>query len=155
MAEILANTYPDIFSAVGIHSGLPYCAARSVPGAFAVMRHGNKSTAPAAPLATMNSRKIIFHGKADRTVHISNGHALFERAHHQGNDAAIHVTDELSKDKSVQKSSVLNKNGQAVAEYWVVNNGSHTWFGGSNKGSYTSSRGPDASREMIRFFLQS
>ena len=80
MAEILAETYPDVFDAVGIHSGLPYKSAADVPSAFAAMK-GTAAFDP-TPLAPSGrpGRKIIVHGLADRTVNASTASAFLMRS---------------------------------------------------------------------------
>ena len=71
MAAILAATYPDLFAAAGIHSGLPHGAASDAGSAFNAMRNGVGGDAAAAAAAEV--RMIVFHGEADRTVHPANG----------------------------------------------------------------------------------
>jgi poly(hydroxyalkanoate) depolymerase family esterase len=146
MAAILATEYPDLFAAAGVHSGLPPGAAHDMPSAFAAMKQGPQRAAARAAAAVP---MIVFHGDRDDTVHPRNGEQLVpppagadtERGRATGGRAyvrTVHRDDE----------------GKSVAEHWVVQGMGHAWSGGSPAGSYTEPRGPDASREMLRFFAQ-
>ncbi|PYI88761.1 MAG: hypothetical protein DME26_02845, partial [Verrucomicrobia bacterium] len=80
MAVILGRTYPDLFAAVGVHSGLPYGIAHDLPSAFAAMNRGSAIDAGCPqegglqpPFALPAIPTIVFHGYRDTTVHPSNG----------------------------------------------------------------------------------
>ena len=153
MAEILAQTYPDVFEAVGIHSGLPYKSAGDVPSAFAAM-NGSAPFNP-APLATSDrhSRRIIVHGMADHTVNSVNGERLLDEAE-RGEPALTRSDLDWSIEGGrVSRRALKDADGQPVAEQWLVEGGRHAWFGGDPRGSYTQAVGLDASRVMVRFFL--
>lgn len=149
-AAILATTHPDLFAAIGVHSGLACGSARDVPSAFAAMRgDGAGAAGPthAVPL-------IVFHGDGDRTVHAANG----ARVAAQGQpdpEARTSVIEGRTPDGVAYTRTVrTDASGRAVAEHWVLHGAGHAWSGGSPAGSFTDPRGPDASREMIRFFLR-
>lgn len=146
MAAILGDTYPDIFAAIGIHSGLAPAAANDLPTAFAAMR----GEAPAARKARSRPvRSIVFHGTADTTVVPSNADAVITAA--LGEAVSVEIVD-----TSVTGATVtLHRDpaGVTLAENWTLPGIGHAWSGGSPDGSYTDPTGPDASSEMLRFFM--
>jgi poly(hydroxyalkanoate) depolymerase family esterase len=153
MAEVLAATYPDVFEAVGIHSGLPYKSAADVPSAFAAMK-GTAAFDP-APLAASGRhvRKIIFHGLADSTVNPVNGEHIFDEVERGETSLARSDLDWPIEGGRVSRTAVKDSDGRPVAEQWLVEGGGHAWFGGDPRGSFTQTVGLDASRVMVRFFL--
>ncbi len=148
MAAILGDTYPDLFAAVGVHSGLATGLATDLPSALGAMKGGGfKTRAVASGMPT-----IVFHGDADRTVHASNGDQVIAASTGAGGHVAaeeIQTPGGRSATRRVHRSA----DGQVLAEHWLVHGAPHAWSGGSGKGSYTDTRGPDASAEMMRFFL--
>ena len=153
MAEILAETYPDVFDAVGIHSGLPYKSAGDVPSAFAAMK-GTAAFDP-APLGPSNRhcRKIIFHGLADGTVVPINGERILNEAERAETSLTRSDLDWPIEGGRVSRTVLKDADGQPAAEQWLVEGGGHAWFGGDPRGSFTQTVGLDASRVMVRFFL--
>jgi poly(hydroxyalkanoate) depolymerase family esterase len=167
MAAVMGTTYPDLYAALGIHSGLPYQAARDMASAFAAMR-GDRSTpvkrksrrdAPARGVPT-----IVFHGDKDTTVHPSNGDELIVHAAAASMEAkardnayAEHVTSVEHGDvagRAYTRTTHRDSAGKPVLEQWLVHGAAHAWSGGSADGSFADPKGPDASREMLRFFLE-
>lgn len=150
MAEVLAETHPTIFSAVGLHSGLPYRAAHDVMSAFAAMKGTGR---PVQGDMGRGVRKFIVHGTADATVHPSNSVALFERMVARYPGAAILISDLRSGNRTGSRQTLTAASGEALAEHLVIEGAGHAWSGGTREGTYTDESGPDASREMITFFL--
>jgi poly(hydroxyalkanoate) depolymerase family esterase len=72
MAAVMSAAYPDLFAAVGIHSGLPVGSAHDVASAFAAMRGAPPMPASGAAAGRIVPA-IVFHGDRDATVHPSNG----------------------------------------------------------------------------------
>lgn len=152
MAAVLAAAYPDLFAAAGIHSGLPYGAASDAGSAFNVMRNGVGGDAAAA--AAPDVRMIVFHGDADRTVHPSNGANIAAGARAKVKPAVEKTRLGRSDGGASYKRTVIaDRRGAARVEHWTVEGLGHAWSGGHPDGSYTDPNGPDASREMLRFFL--
>ncbi len=155
MADILGRCYPDLFAAVGVHSGLPSGAADDVMSALAAMRSG--TDAAPAPLANgAMPPVIVFHGDADATVHPRNGISVVSAARglRHGLDPAPHTTQGSSgQGQRYTQTVYVNPEGQHTVEHWLLHGAGHAWSGGSADGSFTDPRGADASAEMLRFFM--
>ena len=148
MAAILGARYPDLISGVAVHSGLAVGVAHDMPSAFAAMNHG-ANTAPSLNFATP---MIVFHGDADATVHSRNGQQV---VHQAINSRALQRTVRRGQAGQRQYTrTVFAQSDDAVAiEYWVLHGAGHAWSGGKISGSFTDPKGPNASAEIVRFFL--
>ena len=157
MAVILGQTHPELFAAVGAHSGLPYGSAHDIPSALAVMKGGRRVTV-ASPLAQVVPT-IVFHGDHDHTVQHRNGSLIVQQAidaFAAKAAAPLEATTDRGTSpggRSYSRTVHADAQGQACIESWTVHGAGHAWSGGSASGSYTDGAGPDASAEMLRFFL--
>ncbi|MDP3615912.1 MAG: PHB depolymerase family esterase, partial [Rubrivivax sp.] len=169
MAVILGETHPELFAGVGAHSGLPYGSAHDVPSALAAMKGGRGKAGQVSGLAGTASGKrggltrpvptIVFHGDRDHTVQHSNGTEIARQA------SAAYATQGVQKlqvdtqrntaagGRSVSRTVHTDAAGQAHIECWTLHGAGHAWSGGSPEGTHTDTKGPDASAEMVRFFL--
>ena len=155
-AAVMAGTYPDLYAAVGVHSGLAHGAATDMPSAFAAMRSGGNVDLPARRAGRMVPT-IVFHGDQDSTVHPRNGDQVIAQARASGpaglQPTATVVRGQAPGGRSFSRTLHANPDGRPVLEQWVIHGAGHAWAGGSPAGSYTDPQGPDAGREMLRFFL--
>ena len=162
MAAVLARAYPDLFAAVGVHSGLPCDSAHDVMSALAVMKSGVATERPLGRACTMPTAEaprpvptIVFHGDRDATVHPRNGEQLVARLLHA--DAGTSPTIELgvcAQGRRFTRTVHRDAQGVARAEHWQVHGAGHAWSGGDPGGSFADPSGPDATLEMLRFFSQ-
>jgi poly(3-hydroxybutyrate) depolymerase len=165
MAVILGVVYPELYAAVGAHSGLPYAAAHDVPSAFSAMKNGAPQAgaplkfAPPRPVraqVTQSVPTIVFHGDADKTVTPSNGAAIVKAMIAVADQQTLRVSKHQGASPSgrtYERTVYANATGDAIVEHWVLHGADHAWSGGSSSGSYTEPAGPDASAEMVRFFF--
>lgn len=151
MAAIMGTLYPELYAAVGVHSGLPFAAAHDLPSAIAAMQ-GELKRRDQAERAGRAQPIIVFHGDRDTTVHPVNGDELIQRRHHHPEEAIVVEPGTIPDGHAYTRTVHRHPDGSIDAEHWVVHGAGHAWFGGNALGSYTDGKGPDASREMMRFF---
>jgi poly(hydroxyalkanoate) depolymerase family esterase len=153
-AAIMGATYPDLYAAVGVHSGLACGAARDIPTAFAAMRNGSGPATRSAHVRKTTVPTIVFHGDGDKTVNPVNGDQVIAHAKMATDLKTTVVRGRAAGGMTFLRTIQTDDTGRSMLEQWVLQGAGHAWSGGSPAGSYTDPRGPDASREMVRFFLQ-
>lgn len=161
MAVVLGETYPELFAGVGVHSGLPYGSAHDMPSALAAMKGGRSGlVGPPRRAATRAVPLIVFHGDRDPTVRPANGAQIVQQAlaaqAAEAGGAALQADTQRGVapgGRSFSRTVHADAAGRAVVEAWTLHGAGHAWSGGHASGSYTDPTGPDASAEMLRFFL--
>jgi poly(hydroxyalkanoate) depolymerase family esterase len=163
MAVAVALSYPDLYAAVGTHSGIPYKAAASVGEALGAMqgRSGEAVALASSAKAAMGTRAraipaIVFQGGSDVVVNSRNAEQLVAQlsaAQNQVANAAAPAVEEGVSASGYHYQRVTHGNGDATVELWLVQELGHAWSGGSTAGTFTDSCGPSATNEMLRFFL--
>ncbi len=169
MAVTMAMTYPDLYAAVGIHSGLPYAVAQDLPSALSMMRRGGVSSAGRQATGISGAQPcpivptIVFHGDQDTTVHSCNGDKVIAqcapplagRRAQAGTDPLVTVQrGQVPNGHAYTRTIYHDASGQPIVEQWLIHGAGHAWSGGSSRGSYTDPKGPDAAQEMLRFFYE-
>ena len=152
-AAVMGATYRDLYAGIGVHSGLACGAASDLPSAFVAMRQGGGLDArvlddsPAVPT-------IVFHGDRDSTVHPNNGDQFLEQLKRTTSTQAKVHRGRVPGGHGYTRTIHTDARGRDIFEHWTIHGAGHAWSGGSAAGSYTDPRGPDATREMLRFFLE-
>jgi poly(hydroxyalkanoate) depolymerase family esterase len=172
MAVILGATYPDIFAAIGVHSGIEYQAVTNIIDTLKVIRHGGPEPILQGQKAfeAMGSYKrvvptIVFQGTHDRIVPpISSDRVVqqwMQTNHLVSPD--LYLAD-FKKPTTTSTGQVPggyaytvytweDSRGNEVQAYWKIHGLGHAWSGGSPTGSHTDPRGPNASEAMYQFFM--
>lgn len=157
MAATLAVTYPDLYAALGIHSGMPHGAARDFMSAMLAMQHGTMASHAAHP---MHGRipTIVFHGNDDTMVHATHAARFLASApsctqQGSGNRYTESVPGHDGR-HGYTRTVQLDDAARIFSEQWMVHGAGHAWSGGDSAGTHIDPDGPDASHEMMRFFLE-
>ncbi|MBY0235643.1 MAG: PHB depolymerase family esterase [Burkholderiaceae bacterium] len=170
MAVVLGETYPELFAGVGAHSGLPYGSAHDIPSALLAMKGGRSGIAGLRDFgktdvnlgrgASQAVPIIVFHGDRDHTVQQSNSSLIVQQAREahgsEPSQDALHIgtrSGVTERGRRFSREIHTDANGHTRIESWTLHGAGHAWSGGHASGSYTDGNGPDASAEMVRFFL--
>ena len=152
-AAVMGATYNDLYAAIGIHSGLACGVATDLPSALVAMRQGGSGhkvvSGDQPPLPT-----IVFHGDRDTTVHPNNGGQILEQSVRTTSTQKKVDRGQVPGGHAYTRTILSDASGRGMLEHWNVHGAGHAWSGGSPAGSYTDPRGPNATREMLRFFLE-
>lgn len=166
MAVIMGTLYPDLYTAVGVHSGLPHGAAHDLPSALMAMN--GQGLGPLGPTSVKKPAMahpdldalpiIVFHGDKDTTVHPKNAEMVMQEniassVAADTNDHADIKRGQVPNGHAYTQTTFSSDKGEVMAESWLIHGAGHAWSGGSKQGTYTDPKGPDASYEMMRFFL--
>ncbi len=169
MALSAALAYPDLYAAVGVHSGGAYGVASDVGGALALMRNGAPGAVAAADDAWRSMGEharllplIVLHGEADAVVQPRNADDLLAqwRALATRNGRPLTAEEDSLEENGRQvrrvryRAGTGSAAGEVVIERWMIAGLGHAWSGGSPEGSYSDPQGPEASRVIMRFLLE-
>ncbi len=152
-AAVLAEAYPDLFAAVGVHSGLACGAAHDMASAFMAMHAGHVGSAGGVGKRP-NVPVVVFHGDRDNTVNPANADSVIAQRTGDGSLQTETDSGSVPGGRSWTRTRYRDPKQRVVVERWLVHGEGHAWSGGSSDGSYTDPQGPDASGEMLRFFLE-
>ena len=173
MAVIMGATYPDLYAAVGEHSGLEYAAATDVSSGVMATRNGGPDpiTQGQAAFSAMGSNArvvpvISFQGESDTTVAPVNGDQVTQQwmetdhlasggryaASFGSPSSTTHGQAPGAQGHTFTVRRWTDSAGTVVQEYWTVDGMGHAWSGGSTAGSFTDPNGPSASQAMVSFF---
>lgn len=158
MAAIMGQSYPELFAAIGVHSGVPTGAAHNVPSAFTVMKNGHSGALTIGRAIPT----IVLHGDADQTVHPANGERIVAAAIEAHSIAqpqrslrtTVEIAEATSDVHAYRRTTHADDSNGILVERWEIHGAGHAWSGGNGAGSHTAERGPDATRAMLDFFNQ-
>ena len=155
-SAIIGSAYPELFVAVGVHSGVAKGDIEGLNAALTAMRkgHGPRKVSGAKPVPMLPT--ILFHGDDDKIVHPKNAEDFVD---HLGgaHPTPLRRTEEkgaTALGRSFTRAIFQDANNDVLMESWTIHGAGHAWSGGGAFATYTDPLGPSASREFMRFFLE-
>ncbi len=153
MAAIMAAAYPDLYAAVGVHSGLAPGSARDLPSALQAMQKGGRGRGSIAPASSVPL--MLFQGDNDSTVHPRNADELIRQWISEPGRASMTIRQgQVPGGRAYTCAAYQDGGGRVIVERWTVHGANHAWAGGSSNGTFTDPAGPNASAELVRFFRE-
>ena len=153
-AAIIAAAYPELYVAVGVHSGLSRGNVTTIHGALSAMRSGTDTSAQVVRKKAPPVPTIVFHGDHDSVVHPANANGFLIELDRSSAKPIVSLPEAGSRGgREFLRTQYRNGTDAVLLENWDIRGGGHAWSGGSRMGSFADPAGPDASREMMRFFL--
>lgn len=159
MAVLLASHRPQRFAALAVHSGVLPSPSLDVFAALRLMASGPDPDS-SAPLPVLHLPTLVFHGDADTVVAPANGLALHaaSAAGQTGADWVAQVQPSRNAQGQLRhgytRQVQWTADGVTRRELWLIHGAGHAWSGGGEGLPFSDPAGPDASAEMLRFFLQ-
>jgi poly(hydroxyalkanoate) depolymerase family esterase len=167
MAMVMGATYPDLYAAAGIQSGVAYGVAHNIPSGLVAIKGRGSISADRLTSASGGKGKlrvvptIVFHGDRDSIVHPNNSDLIIaqwlEMWGGGNNEPTPQVTvhhGQVSAGHAYTRSIYHDGSGPILMEQWLVHGAGHAWSGGSPNVLFTDPKGPDATQEMLRFFYE-
>ena len=166
MANVMGATYPDVFAAVGVGSGVEYSGGTAALGGAAL--DARQAGTAAFKAMGVNAREVptlVFHGGQDKTVPVNNADKLVQQW--QTTDSLVEfgalnnsfpsaaVSTKNNTSPTFQSYTVRSFNdgkGREVVQSWLVPDMKHAWSGGCDCESFSYPAGPDESLAMYEFF---
>lgn len=140
-AAITASIYPELYVAVGSHSGILPGKMRTLTGALATMRQG--AGTPGTGKTRRPRPTIVFHGDQDQTVHPSNADSFLDQLR-RSSSKPLQSSAQLGSERGRNFTRTVHghRADPPLLENWTVHRSGHAWSGGNRAGSFTDPGGP-------------
>lgn len=164
MANIVALHHPELFAAIGLHSGPLFGAGHSTLGALGVMKHGASHRVDSAIEEILHARPgfpalptMLIQGEDDDVVRPINQIQLMRQAQLINRLVPADVQFATASKAATRQSNPYSihdtRHGRStILRVARIERLKHAWSGGDERLSYNNAAGPDASKLLLDFF---